>query len=188
MLGLMIIGAPPVRHGEWASGFSRLPQAAGKADLADSEIEEFVQAIFGASAEPFLRDAVGRADGRFRRCLFEAARANAGTDQRTTVETSTVPLAVVDGAADRIVKLDYFDNIAYANLWEGRCLRLAGAGHAPFWERPDRFDPVLERFLQDLKSGRAVRVPGDYDRDFAPSSRARPMNALSAAEGLRRPG
>lgn len=160
MLGLMIIGAPPVSHGQMALGFSHLPQAAGKQDLTEAEIEEFVQVIFGASAEPFLRDAVARADGRFRRRLFEAARAGAGVDQRFTVETSTVPLAVVNGGADRLVNLDYFDNVAYGNLWEGRCHRVAGAGHAPFWDAPDRFDPVLERFLRDLKSGRAVPRPG----------------------------
>ena len=56
-----------------------------------------------------------------------AARAGAGVDQRLTVEQSTVPLAVVNGDADRLVNLDYFDSVAYAGLWEGRCHRVAGA-------------------------------------------------------------
>jgi pimeloyl-ACP methyl ester carboxylesterase len=42
------------------------------------------------------------------------------------------------------------------NLWERRCHRLAGLGHAPFWEAPGDFNPVLERFLQDVETGRAA--------------------------------
>ena len=75
-------------------------------------------------------------------------------DQRLIVESSPVPLAVVNGGADRFVNLDYFDTVAYANLWEGRCHRLSGLGHAPFWEAPGDFDPVLERFLHDVETGR----------------------------------
>ena len=48
-------------------------------------IEVFVRAIFGESAEPFLGDAVARADGRFRKRLFEAARVGEGVDQRLIV-------------------------------------------------------------------------------------------------------
>jgi hypothetical protein len=47
----------------------------------------------------------------------------------------------------------YFDTVAYANLWEGHCHRVAGLGHAPFWEAPGNFDPILERFLQDAETG-----------------------------------
>jgi pimeloyl-ACP methyl ester carboxylesterase len=156
MRGLMITGAPPVSGNNMAQGFNSSPHAGvgGKQDLSKAEIEGFIRAIFGGSAEPFLRDAVARADGRFRKRLFEAARAGDGVDQRLIVETSPVPLAVVNGGADSLVKLDYFDTVAYANLWEERCHRLTGLGHAPFWEAPDVFNPVMERFLQDVESGR----------------------------------
>jgi pimeloyl-ACP methyl ester carboxylesterase len=102
---------------------------------------------------------VARGDGRFRKTLFETARAGFGVDQRQIVETNSVPLAIVNGSEDRFVKLDYLDTLAYANLWEGRCHRLAGLGHAPFWEKPGDFDLVLERFLQDVESGRAAARP-----------------------------
>ena len=129
---------------------------AGKEELSKAEIDSFVEGIFGESAQPFLRDAVARSDGRFRERLFEAARAGEGVDQRLMVESSPVPLAVVNGGADRIVNLDYFDTVAYANLWEGRCHRLNGLGHATFWEAPRDFDPVLARFLRDVATGRAT--------------------------------
>jgi hypothetical protein len=62
----------------------------------------------------------------------------------------------VNGGADRIVNLDYFDTVAYANLWEDRCHRLNGLGHAPFWEKPRDFDPVLARFLRHVETGHAT--------------------------------
>ena len=158
MRGLMVTGTPPVGRNNMAQGFNASPHmgVAGKQDLSEADIEAFVQAMFGESAEPFLRDAVARADGRFRKRLFEAARAGDGVDQRLIVEGSPVPLAVVNGGADRFVNLDYFDTVAYGNLWEGHCHRLAGLGHAPFWEAPGDFDPVLERFLRDVETGRAA--------------------------------
>jgi len=63
---------------------------------------------------------------------------------------------VVNGGADRLVNLDYSDTVSYANLWEGRCHRLSGLGHAPFWEAPGDFNPLLERFLHDVETGCAV--------------------------------
>jgi pimeloyl-ACP methyl ester carboxylesterase len=159
MRGLMVIGTPPVARNGMADGFQRSPhmQLAGQEHLSETEIEAFVHAIFGKSAEPFLNKAVARADGRFRKTLFEAARAGSGVDQRQVVETNPVPLAVVNGSEDRFVKLDYLDTLGYANLWEGHCHRLAGLGHAPFWEGPGDFDPILERFFRNVESGRATR-------------------------------
>ena len=157
MRGLMISGAPPVSRNQMSQGFNASPHSgvAGKQELSEAEIDGFVAGIFGESADTFLRLAVARADGRFRKRLFEAARAGEGVDQRLITESSPVPLAVVNGGADRFVKLDYFDSVAYANLWEGRCLRLSGLGHVPLWEAPGDFDPVLERFLQDVEAGHA---------------------------------
>jgi len=158
MRGLMICGAPPVGRNQMSQAFKGSPQtgAASKQDISEAEIETLVENIFGDSSEPFLREAVARADGRFRRRLFEAARAGEGVDQRLIVENSPVPLAVVNGGADRLVNLDYSDTVSYANLWEGRCHRLSGLGHAPFWEAPGDFNPLLERFLHDVETGRAV--------------------------------
>jgi pimeloyl-ACP methyl ester carboxylesterase len=152
--GLMITGTPPTTRSGLAQGFVGSPHTgwASREHLSEDDIESFLGAVFGTSAEPFLRQAMVRADGRFRKRLFEAARAGEGVDQRLTVESSPIPIAVVNGAADRLVNLDYIDSVAFANLWEGRCHRLAGLGHAPFWEGASEFNPFLMRFLQDLEA------------------------------------
>ena len=32
-------------------------------------------------------------------------------------------------------------------------------GHAPFWEAPSELNPILERFVRDVETGRASRLP-----------------------------
>lgn len=150
--GLMVVGAPPIAANAWARGFIQSPHAwlAAQQNWSPADVEVFLSNIYGHMPEPRLRQAAVRADGRLRQRLFEAAREGAGVDQRHTVETSQVPLAVVNGAADPLINLDYFDTLAYANLWDGRCHRLPGLGHAPFWEAPEVFTPLLARFLGDV--------------------------------------
>jgi len=67
------------------------------------------------------------------------------------VETNPVPLAVVNGSEDRFVKLDYLDTLAYANLWEGHCHRLAELGTRRSGKARAIFDPILERFFRDVR-------------------------------------
>lgn len=151
MRALMISGTPPVGRDNMAEGFVRSPGAAlaGKEVMTEDERATFIAAIFGSSAEPFLLRAVARTDGRFRKRLFEAARTGDGVNQRKAVESCTVPLAIVNGADDGIVNLDYIERVNYASLWDDRCHRLPGAGHACFWQTPEAFNPLFERFVAE---------------------------------------
>lgn len=150
--GLMIVGTPPVRNGGMAEGFNASPQYgfAGRPELSDENIAVFAKAMLGEPVPAFLPPAIRRTDGRFRQVLFDGARAGVGLDQRLAVEQSAVPIAVVNGAADPLVKLEYLDGVAYGNLWDGRCHRLPDVGHAPFWHKPAQFNAVLDRFLSDI--------------------------------------
>lgn len=152
--GLILTGTPPVRSGGMAEGFRRPPHSglAARQDLSSADIDLFAQMMFGEPVEPFLREAIGRADGRCRRLLFEAARAGAGVDQRKAVESSSIPIAVINGSSDPLLNLDYISSVEYANLWERKCHRLDGAGHAPFWHAADEYNAMLGRFLQTVFS------------------------------------
>ena len=151
--GLVLMGAPPISKqngmNNMAEGFKARPTAglAGKAVWSIEDAESFVTGLFGSSAEPFLFQAAQRADGRFRPRMFEASREGLGVDQRKTVEATTIPIAVINGSEDPVVRLDYFDTVAFPNLCTGRCSRLRGLGHAPFWEGPEVFNPLLEKYL-----------------------------------------
>ena len=150
--GLLISGAPPVSRHNMAEGFIPAPhmKLAGQQHLGPAEIDAFGEAIFGTPIPVAFRRAMERADGLARKTIFEAARAGAGVDQRRLVENLAVPLAVVNGSQDPFVNLDYLETPQYANLWNGRCHRLPGLKHAPFWEAPDVFDELLGRFIDDV--------------------------------------
>ena len=152
--GILITGTPPVRRGAMEEGFLASPHlaSAGRKDLSPPEMRAFAGAIFGEPVEPFLLQAIARADGRCRERLFQAAQAGHGVDQRLAVEASPVPIAVINGAADPLIKLDYVESVAFRKLWSGRSHRLDG-GHAPFWHAAADFNALLERFLADVSSG-----------------------------------
>ncbi|WP_052214605.1 alpha/beta fold hydrolase [Belnapia sp. F-4-1] len=153
MKSLILTGTPPIRRGGFVEGFVSSPAdgLAARRHLSEAEVDTFARAMFGEPVEPFLQGAIGRSDGRCRQGLFEASRAGLGVDQRLAVEGSALPVAVINGAADPLIRLDYLDDVAYRNLWEERCHRLDGAGHAPFWHAADAFNALVGRFLGELE-------------------------------------
>ncbi|WP_216847040.1 alpha/beta fold hydrolase [Granulicella sp. L60] len=168
--GLLLSGSPPIAKvngvHNMMQGFNSSPNGsvAGREMLSESEIQSFIGSLFGDSAEPFLFKAAARADGRFRKRLFEAAREGAGTDQRQAVEKATLPIGVINGASDHLIKLDYFDTVNFRHLWDGVSYRLPGLGHVPFWQGPDAFNPLLDRFLNEtesLEKNHSKAIPDD---------------------------
>ena len=123
---------------------------AAEAIWSDADVERFGRAIFGEVFSADLKPALVRADGRARRTLFEARRAGVGTDQRKLVESPRMPVAVLNGAEDPFINLDYLDSISFKNLWRGQCHRIAGAGHAPLLQKPTVFNETLGEFLAEL--------------------------------------
>ncbi|KAK7532359.1 Alpha/Beta hydrolase protein [Phyllosticta citribraziliensis] len=173
--GVMIVGTPPaLGEAQVAAGFLHDPPPPPASETNDDgeEKEEgeeegdrmllaeqetwpatafstFPYAAIGEPHDDWIRSAAQRTDGRARRIMFDAFKGGRGVDQRQLCEESDVPVAVVNGGAEPFVNLDYLDEIAYANLWEGAAHRIDGLGHAPFWERPDLFASFWERFVGD---------------------------------------
>jgi len=155
MTGVMICGTPPVPGGMEgvALGFqaSEHMALAGAGDWTPEQTMDFAQATIGdgAALEGFMLAAARRTPGLARQTFFANALGGAVDDQRRIAETAKVPLAIVNGADDAFINAAYFDTIRYANLWDGKVHRLAGLGHAPFWQSPERFNPLLERFVRE---------------------------------------
>jgi len=153
--GLAITGTPPIGHNaaDFAAGFR--PQEhmdlTGKEVFSDADIRAYANESTGAPAA-FLEAAVRRTDGRARRLMMEAAMAGRGADQREIVSTCSVPVAVITGANEPFVNNDYLATFPYRNLWDRTVHVIPGTGHAPFWERPQAFNPLFERFLTDVLS------------------------------------
>jgi pimeloyl-ACP methyl ester carboxylesterase len=154
LAGVMICGTPPVPASPegLGQGFAPTPLMAltGARHWSADEAETFARAACGAAFEPFMLDAARRTDGRARECFLADAMAGAPADERRIVESSALPLAIVNGAEDPFLNHAYFEEPRYANLWQGRVHRLEGVGHAPFWDDPAGFNRLLARFVADV--------------------------------------
>lgn len=165
LAGVMISGTPPIRPTleSFQAGFKPEPVAAlfGQETLGGAEMDAFARAVYGSADSAAFRAALARTDGRARRMMIESIFNGQTADQRQIVETSDIPVAIVDGAHDPFVNLDYVAGLSIPSLWESHCFILRGAAHAPFLTHADRFDPILARFAADVakRTARRRRAP-----------------------------
>ena len=149
-----ITGTPPVGAKDMAAGFRASPhmELTFSESFSPEDARVFAQDAVGANVplEPWMLAACLRADGRFRPMLLASALAGRDLDGREIAETSDVPLAVVTGEHEPFADNAYLQSLAYRNLWDGKVHVLAGLAHMPFWEAPQRIDPLLARFLSEV--------------------------------------
>ena len=161
--GLVLVGTPPVGMHDFRQAFRPSPhmRLVAQRRWSSADIEQVAQ-MFGKALPPSLRQSLVRADGLARTILFEGRDAGLGVDQRRLVERLPTPVAIINGADDPMINLDYLDAVGFGNLWGGRCVRIPGAGHAPFLETPAVFNAILDAFLDDL--GAATEWSGSSRR------------------------
>jgi len=159
--GLMLTGAPPVPRGPLGllRGFHTHWDMllASKENFSPRDVERFERLCFGDAGTPEFRELVRRADGRVRSIFFRSVLRGDGADQRRTVEQAQVPIALVNGANEPIAKLGYLATLNTAELWEDQSHVIPGAGHSPFWQAADAFNPLLARFADDVAKGDEAR-------------------------------
>lgn len=154
--GVVITGTPPVGADpqDMASAFLPTPhmELTFKPEFTEAEARTYAQETLGEdqALEEWMVAACCRADGRFRTVMIETAMEGRSLDQKEIVRTSPVPLAVLEGELDPFVSLDYLKGLTYANIWRGEVQVLTGLSHAPFWQDADRFNGLLNRFLEEV--------------------------------------
>jgi pimeloyl-ACP methyl ester carboxylesterase len=147
--GLVLSGTPPVSAGFLAalSGFkvsSGLALASRRHfDLRDAG--KFESLCIAQGSRLFVSDLM-RADGRVRQLFGKSLMHGECQDQRRFVETTSIPVCLLNGAHDPFVRLSYMAKI------KGRYpgftpITIEGAGHAVFHEKPAIFSRILVDFL-----------------------------------------
>jgi pimeloyl-ACP methyl ester carboxylesterase len=158
ILGAMLVGTPPIGHGEVSLGFTfgnEWRQAlAGRDDLNDEEMEAFAHNCADLPYEEWMSETVRRTDQKARKIMFEGFAKGECADQRKVVENSDAMIAVVNGKEDPFIELDFINSLHYKRLWTGKCVEMEGFKHAPFWATANRepFIELLVKFVEDTKS------------------------------------
>jgi pimeloyl-ACP methyl ester carboxylesterase len=169
--GVMLVGAPPFEPG--LLGMLRAFHAhralllATKSKLTDREIRSFARTALGDATNERLIEAIHRTDPRARGGLFRSLLRSEGHDQKQVVARAPIPISVVNGSEEPFARLAYLAGLPYADLWDERCHVIENAGHSPFLSRPHAFNPLLERFLDDLRHGTTQAAPAREDRRSA---------------------
>lgn len=164
--GLMLTGAPPALGREQVlaalttANEQNALELVGQKSWTDDEALAFSKHSAAASIdkfwEPWMFVDARNTDVRARTVLEKTFLGNGevgakGVDQRKVVETEDVLIAVVNGAEEQYVNLDYLEGIKWKNLWRNECIRLEGLHHAPFWEDPKGFEKILLDFVVDAE-------------------------------------
>lgn len=152
--GLMLVGAPPFGRGLLAVArafyISYDLLLATKGKLGPQEARRFGRTCLGTALQPRFIDMITRTDVRARPALLRSMIKGDGLDQRAVVEAAHRPVAILNGADEPFARLDFVASLGYGALWDGTCHVVEGAGHAPFIERPDVFNPIFGRFIDDV--------------------------------------
>lgn len=154
LAGVVITGTPPIDHGTFAALRGYQPRlsllSAVKSEMSAREADRFAHLCYGELFNDEALADVMRADMRIRPVLNRSLVQGPGPSQKTIVETSPVPLCVINGARDPIIRLKYFDTLRFANLWDGQCHTLDDAGHLAFLSAPHRFNAIVHRFASEV--------------------------------------
>ena len=150
--GLVIFGTPPVASAaQFAEAF--LPNPAMNvgfmASVTEAEATAYAASFTapGSAVPPsaFVPDILAT-DGAARAGLLASIGEGRFADEVAIAAGLSQPLAIVHGADEQLVSLDYLRGLAIPALWRGEVQLIPGAGHAPHQEVPERFAALLTDF------------------------------------------
>ncbi|WP_127754146.1 alpha/beta hydrolase [Devosia sp. 1566] len=155
--GAMLVGTPPVAKGPIGMLRGFRPSwdmlLASKPEFTPRDARRFLAMCYGEGEPDELnRQALARADGRLRQNFFRSMMRGDGADQKRVVESAEIPIALVNGSDDPVVRLHYLETLAVPQLWTGKCLTIPAAGHSPFWSQAELFNGLLARFVRDVEA------------------------------------
>lgn len=162
LAGVMISGTPPVKPVPESlfAAFVMDPAAenlTGKRDFTEEDALAYAthSSAVDGKLDPALLALCRRTDGRARETMFGSVVAGQALDEMAIVAETSTPIAVINGQDDAFIHPAYFDTLTFGSLWPRGVVRLHGAAHAPFLQRPREFNILLKEFAEtcQAKSG-----------------------------------
>jgi pimeloyl-ACP methyl ester carboxylesterase len=161
-VAVAITGAPPARSGIEGLMEAFQPHPAfgllSQPHLNDEQITLVADAMVGELHIPMLKQAIRRTDGRARQILFSSLAEGQAADERKLVETSHVPVAIIDGEHEPFASAAFLASVKFQALWRGAPVQIPQAGHAPFLDNPRSYNAQLGSFLREVDVQPAKRM------------------------------
>jgi pimeloyl-ACP methyl ester carboxylesterase len=154
--GFLIFGTPPVGSAaQLAEAF--LPNPAMNVGFTASVTEAEATAYAASFTAPgsalpastFVPDILAT-DGAARAGLLASIGEGRFADEVAIAAGLSQPLAILHGAGEQLVSLDYLRGLTIPALWRGEVQLIPGAGHAPHQEVPRQFAALLTDFSAAL--------------------------------------
>jgi pimeloyl-ACP methyl ester carboxylesterase len=154
--GIVIFGTPPVASADqMAQAF--LPNPAMNVGFtaavapADAHAYAFSFTAPGSALplDDFVADILAT-DGAARSSLLASIGEGKFADEVAIAGALRQPLAILQGAGEQLVSIDYLRQLKIPSLWRGEIQLIPGAGHAPHQETPEQFAALLDQFISDI--------------------------------------
>jgi len=136
--GIVIFGTPPLG----------IPPAINEAFL-DMRLMPSLLVKEGVEIPQFFIDDFNNTDPNAGKFLMRNTAKNIFKDEIDIVSNLNIPLAIIHGAHDKLINLDYIKKIQMPSLWKNKVQIIKDAGHSPQWETPDEFNSILEEFVKE---------------------------------------
>ena len=154
--GFVIFGTPPVGSAaQMAEGFLPNPamnvgfSAAVTKSEAESYVGSFTAPGSGLATDGFVADILAT-DGAARTGLMASIGEGRFANEVEIVAELRRPLAIIQGADEQLVSLDYLRKLSAPTLWRGEVQMIPGVGHALHQEAPEQLTELLTDFIADL--------------------------------------
>lgn len=156
---ILITGTPPFEIS--AEGLSKgfritnpkILECFGKGNLSEEEAELFATLSgYDYSIEKrFIVDAILQTDFGAKTIYPQSILKGIGLNEVVIVNEWAHPIAVIAGGKDAGINNDYIiHEVQFRNLWRGKVHVIPDAGHAVQMDQPDKFNALLNDFLQDI--------------------------------------
>ena len=156
---LVLVGVTPSmsRRADWEWGFMMDPIAFQDLILADHEavVRQVITDLLLTAPPP------DEVEDMVRNTMLTPPLAGARMledhgviDWRDMLETISIPTLVCVGRFDRNAPLPAAEHVAHS-VQQGRLVIFEHSAHVPFYEEPDRFNEVLERFINEHRESGA---------------------------------
>jgi pimeloyl-ACP methyl ester carboxylesterase len=97
-------------------------------------------------AEQYISD-FRKTDPLFREHLYQFVVDSAWTDELANVQSWNIPVCVIFGKNESLLKTDYLDN--FPALWKKRVFLIEDAGHFPNEEQVELFNNILISYAEE---------------------------------------